>query len=112
MTTGRQTTAKRRVLADRARGRDMGMTDATRELLHIALRLPPEERERLAQALYASLEPDEGDEDPEAVEAAWREEIKRRLRDIDEGRVKPVPVEDALARARQRLDEIAARRRA
>ena len=52
-----------------------------------ALNLPRPERDRIAQALIASLEMD-----PE-VERAWEEEIRRRIRDIDSGVTELIPGE-------------------
>jgi len=50
-----------------------------------ALSLPRPERDRIAQALVASLAMD-----PE-VERAWEEEIRRRIRDIDSGVTEMIP---------------------
>jgi len=52
-----------------------------------ALSLPRPERDRIAQALIASLQMD-----PE-VERAWEEEIRRRIRDIDSGATELIPGE-------------------
>ena len=49
------------------------------------LSLPRPQRDELAQALVASLEMD-----PE-VESAWEEEIRRRVRDIDNGITELIP---------------------
>jgi len=62
------------------------MTTKFKKLLDEALRLPPAEREALAGNLFDSLEPD----DPQA-EAAWRAEIERRIAELDQGKVKPIP---------------------
>jgi len=78
--------------------------DETRDLLEQALKLPSDARAVLATELVASLEGDA--EDPLAVEQAWADEISRRLRDVLEGRVKAVPFEDAIARARQAVAEV------
>lgn len=61
-------------------------------LLDAALQLPEEARIDLANRLFESLEPaeDEGD-----VEAAWAEEIKRRIDDLTSGREKAIPWEQA-----------------
>jgi len=56
-------------------------------LLREALELPPEARAFLAGSLIDSLD-DEIDED---VEAAWDVEVARRLKELDEGKVKLVP---------------------
>lgn len=56
------------------------MTEAAREVLELALSLPPEERARVVRVLCDSLE------DPEptspTAEAAWRAELRRRLDDV------------------------------
>jgi len=69
------------------------------ELIALALQLPPAERERISEALRESLideSIDHGPEDPnEEVEAAWGDEIARRIADIDSGRVKTIPSDEA-----------------
>jgi putative addiction module component (TIGR02574 family) len=64
-----------------------------------AMRLPADERARLAADLLGSL--DEGDDealDPDEHEAAWNAEIAERMRQIDSGEVKPVPWSEARRR--------------
>ena len=56
-----------------------------------ALRLPREERARLAEALISSL-----DEESE-IEKAWSAEIKRRLQDLRSGAVNSIPAEEVFA---------------
>ena len=51
-----------------------------------ALALTADERARLAARLIESLEPD----DDADVEAVWRVEVARRLRELDEGTVETV----------------------
>jgi hypothetical protein len=49
--------------------------------------------------LITTLEPaDEGDVDP-----AWEKEVAARSKDVQEGRVVPVPADEALARVRRSL---------
>ena len=68
------------------------MTPDVSDLLKKALALPAEARAALAGSLLESLD----DDPPEAgVEAAWDEEIKRRIEEIDSGKVKPIPWEEA-----------------
>jgi putative addiction module component (TIGR02574 family) len=69
------------------------------EILRAALKLPPNARAMLAGHLLESLD------DPEqtGIDAAWAEEIERRIRDIDEGRVKLIPGEEVLAELRSRF---------
>jgi hypothetical protein len=72
---------------------------ATDNLIASILRLPLEERERVFIALQKSLIDetfDHGPEEPaDEVEAAWGDEIARRIADIDSGRVKTIPAEEA-----------------
>jgi putative addiction module component (TIGR02574 family) len=69
------------------------MTPQVSELLEKALSLSTQERGLLAARLIDSLD-DEQEE--EGVEAAWDEEIKRRVDDIRSGRVKTIPGEQVL----------------
>jgi putative addiction module component (TIGR02574 family) len=67
------------------------MTQDATELLKRALAFPEEERAELVGSLLESL--DGPPEDPEAVEAAWNEEIARRIEDLDSGKVKTVSLD-------------------
>ena len=62
-----------------------------------ALQLSPEERAQLADRLITSLFEDHD------IEAAWAEEVERRIADIESGRSKLVPVSEAIARVRNSL---------
>lgn len=64
------------------------MTDVD-TVLAAALRLPAEARAAVVAELIQSL--DEPQESPEEIEAAWSEEIRQRLADVDAGVVVPVP---------------------
>jgi len=72
---------------------------ATDSLIASILRLPLPEREKVFYAVQRSLidqTVDHGPEDPaDEVEAAWSDEIARRIADIDSGRVKTIPAEEA-----------------
>jgi putative addiction module component (TIGR02574 family) len=57
------------------------------DLLQKALTLPPEARAELASSLLDSLD-QTVDED---VDAAWRQEIVRRMDEIRSGKVKTIP---------------------
>jgi putative addiction module component (TIGR02574 family) len=71
----------------------------TQQIIDSVLRLPFIERERVLAALQESLTDDTIDHGPEEpadeVEAAWSDEIARRIADIDSGRVKTIPAEEA-----------------
>lgn len=74
------------------------MTTLVDELSQNALELPPEERIRLAEKLLATVHELDGE-----VEAAWDQEIQRRLAEIDNGTAKLVPAEDVFAEVRRTL---------
>ncbi len=61
------------------------------DLLKEALKLPPEARAALAGYLLESLD----QEVDEGAEAAWQVEIDRRLRELDSGKVRPIPWSEA-----------------
>lgn len=71
------------------------------ELFREAAELPETERAELAALLLESIEgePDEG------VEAAWAEEVERRVRQIDAGEVETIPWEEVRAKLYARLNE-------
>ena len=64
------------------------------ELLKDALALPPEGRAALANSLLESLD----QEVDEGAEEAWRQEVYRRLLEIDSGAVALIPWEEAKRR--------------
>lgn len=72
----------------------------TSALLKMALRLPAPARAALAASLISSLD----EHVDEQTEAAWGEEIRSRLDDLDSGRVKPIPWEDARTQLHAKLE--------
>jgi putative addiction module component (TIGR02574 family) len=72
------------------------MSGAAKGVLEAALKLPPKEREELIDELSASLDLSELGE-------YWEGEIKRRMEDVDAGRVKTVPADEVFARLEQRF---------
>ena len=69
------------------------MARSLQELLREASQLPENDRAELAGRLIQSLE---GPPDQD-VEAAWADEIERRIREIDEGKVETIPWEQVRA---------------
>jgi putative addiction module component (TIGR02574 family) len=69
------------------------MSPQVSELLEKALALSTQERGLLIDRLVETLDNDPAEE---GVEAAWDEEIKRRVDDIRSGRVKTIPGEQVL----------------
>ena len=64
------------------------MIQSPQELLERAMELTSSDRGRLAAMLIESLETQCEDDD---TTEAWSEEVQRRLRDIDDGKISLVP---------------------
>ena len=74
------------------------MTATLAALESEALALTPEERVVLVDRLLSSLDREH------EIETAWAAEVERRLAEIEAGRGRMVPVEQAIQRARQALE--------
>lgn len=74
------------------------MPSLVEELSQKARALPPEERVRLAEELLATVQ-----EVDLEVEAAWDEEIRQRIADVDSGTAKLVPADEVFAEVRRLL---------
>ncbi|MBH1975901.1 MAG: addiction module protein [Rhodocyclales bacterium] len=68
------------------------------DLMTEAASLPVEERARLVDSLLQTLNPPD-----EANTPAWLAVARRRLDDLDTGRVKAIPGEEVLEKVRRRL---------
>ena len=75
------------------------MTSELSRLLDEASMLPLDEQAALAQSLISNLE---GKMDEE-VRAAWDEEIKRRVAELESGAAKTIPWEEVRGRMAERL---------
>jgi putative addiction module component (TIGR02574 family) len=69
------------------------------ELRKQAMSLPPEARADLASSLIDSLD-ETVDED---VEAAWQQEIARRVEELESGKVKTIPWAEVRRRGQELL---------
>ncbi len=67
-----------------------------------ALRLTPKERGELAHRLIVSLD-GEPEDSPETIAKAWDEEIARRVADMEAGRTKWIPADEAMTRLRAKI---------
>jgi putative addiction module component (TIGR02574 family) len=76
------------------------MTQEAAELLQKALALPEAERAELASTLIESLD-SVTDRD---VEAAWQQEIARRVEELQSGKAKTIPWKAVREKARAILD--------
>lgn len=72
------------------------MSTLVKELSRKALSLSPEERVQPAEELLATVQ----QVDPE-VEAAWDEEIRRRIAEIENGTAKLIPAEEVFVELRR-----------
>src|SRR5258708_32244441 len=75
------------------------MTQQVSELLQKALSLSEGERAELAGSLIESLDATVD----EAAEAAWNQEIARRIEDLDSGKAKTVPSKEVRSRTSSKL---------
>jgi len=78
------------------------MTTQAKELTRQALELKPEERIELAETLLTSVD---GFTSPE-IEAAWMEEIARRMEEVEKGQAKLIPADEVHRKARAMVHEI------
>jgi putative addiction module component (TIGR02574 family) len=65
------------------------------------LELPPRSRIRFAEKILESV----NDFTSKEIEAAWAQEIERRTKEIESGKVKGVPARRVMAKARRALNE-------
>ena len=75
------------------------MADPASKLEAQALRLPPEQRARLAERLISSLD-EQADVDAEAL---WLEEAERRLDELESGEAPTVSADRVIEKARSSL---------
>ena len=74
------------------------MAHSLPEIENNALRLPPEDRARLAVRLLTSLE--ETAESAEEIEKLWIAEAERRFQELRTGAVQGIPARDVFAELR------------
>jgi len=76
---------------------DFTMSLTYQQVAQAAMQLSPDERVDLAEKLWVSVDT------PEAIAAAWDEEIARRIAQLDAGEAETVPAEQVIAELRARL---------
>ena len=74
------------------------MAHSLAEIENNALRLPPEDRARLAMRFLSSLE--ETTESPEEIEKLWIAEVERRFQELRDGVVQGIPAQKVFAELR------------
>lgn len=75
------------------------MSNLVTELSQRARELAPEDRARLAEELLASL----GSGLEPEIDAAWDEELRKRIAEVENGTAKLVPADEVFARVRRAL---------
>ena len=75
------------------------MSSKTEHVMKQALELPSQVRAFIAEKLLESLD----FEEPFDLSSEWKDEIGKRCRQIDEGRVQLTPADRVLAEAAKRL---------
>jgi putative addiction module component (TIGR02574 family) len=70
------------------------MKKGAKAILEEALKLPPKSRAAIAGSLLMSLD-DQVDED---AEEAWSAELAKRIKEIDEGKIRMIPWSEARKR--------------
>lgn len=79
------------------------MNDRVRTILEEARKLTPDERRELVDLLEVESALDGGDGTPEEVEAAWLDEVDRRIQAAERDGTTLVDFDEAMRRARQRI---------
>jgi putative addiction module component (TIGR02574 family) len=81
---------------------------AQKKIMEQALALPQKARERLAHTLWESLEPPEEKLSKKEWNKAWKAEIKKRIADVESGKVKAISHAAARRRWSKLLEAAAA----
>lgn len=76
------------------------MNDRIRSIIEETRKLTPEERREMFDVLEIEFAGEHSDGTPAEIEAAWLEEVRRRIAQSERGETTPVDLEEALARAR------------
>ena len=70
------------------------------------LALDHHDRAGIIHRALQNLDPDEPDFSQIEINAAWREELARRIDDVENGRVGLIPLDESFARARAAVSAI------
>ena len=76
------------------------MNDRIRTIVEEARKLTPDERREMFDLLEIEFAGEHSDGTPEEVEAAWLEEVERRVAKAERGETTFVDAEEVIARAR------------
>ena len=73
------------------------MTAQTMEIMDVVDSLPIDMKLELIDRLLESISPTKKE-----IEEAWKEEVERRIDEVESGKVKTIPGEEVFARLRER----------
>ena len=77
------------------------MTTAAQEIARKALELSEDDRHYVVDELNNSFSREVNPQ----IEEAWKKEIERRVKEVDEGKVELIPLEEVLQRVREKLED-------
>ena len=77
------------------------MNDRIRSIVEEARKLTPDERREMFDLLEIEFAGEQSDGTPEEVEAAWLEEVERRIAKAERGETTPVDADQVMQRLRQ-----------
>lgn len=77
------------------------MNERVRMIVEEARKLSPDERREMFDLLEAEFAGEASDGTPEEIEAAWLEEVRRRIAKAERGETTPVDADQVLQRLRQ-----------
>ena len=77
------------------------MNDRIRAIIEQARKLTPDERRQMFDLLDAEFASEASDGTPEEVEAAWLDEVKRRIARSERGETTFVDLDEVMANVRQ-----------
>lgn len=75
------------------------MSSSARKILDDAMGLPAEQRRIMAEALLHSV----SEESEHEIHPAWRDEVMRRIEQVQRGEVRPEPWSEVRAKLRQAI---------
>jgi hypothetical protein len=79
------------------------MNDRVRTILEEARKLTSEERRELFDMLEVEFASDEGEGTPKEIEAAWLDEVERRIEAAERDGTPFIDFDEAMRRARERI---------
>jgi putative addiction module component (TIGR02574 family) len=83
--------------------KELSMTENAERVKQEVLQLPEADRAELARFLIESLDESE---DPDVVEAAWDEELRRRVERLEQGKSRLRPAHQVLAEITDRYKRV------